>query len=121
MRSGTAAPPYTYVAMAGDVIAVLDALGIERTHVLGASLGGAVVRWAAIEHRARVASLTVIMSGAGAAPGEDGPQDDLPAFLRLFGMAERRSRGEAVASMVELWRWMWGAGYPFEEDWVRSA
>jgi pimeloyl-ACP methyl ester carboxylesterase len=110
MRSGTAARPYTYIDMAGDVIAVL-----------GASLGGAVVRWAAIEHRARVASLTVIMSGAGAAPGEDGPQDDLPAFLRLFGMAERRSRGEAVASMVELWRWMWGAGYPFEEDWVRSA
>jgi len=35
-------------------------------HLVGASMGGFIVRWAAIRHPALIRSMTVIMSGAGA-------------------------------------------------------
>ena len=56
---------YTLSDMASDAIAVLDHLGIERAHVVGASMGGMIVQTMAIEHPTRVASLTSIMSTTG--------------------------------------------------------
>lgn len=44
---------------ADDVVALLDALGIERAHLVGWSVGGAVVQQVAIDHPARVRSLTL--------------------------------------------------------------
>ena len=58
-------PPYTLADMAGDGIALLDHLGIEQAHVVGASMGGMIVQRMAIHHPARVASLTSIMSTTG--------------------------------------------------------
>lgn len=52
--------PYTLVDMAGDAIAVLDALGIDRTHLIGLSMGGMVAQEIAIAHPGRVASLTLM-------------------------------------------------------------
>ncbi|MUV14319.1 alpha/beta fold hydrolase [Noviluteimonas gilva] len=60
-----ASAPYSLVDMASDVIAVLDALGVARAHVAGASLGGAIAQTAAIAYPERVASLTSIMSTTG--------------------------------------------------------
>jgi pimeloyl-ACP methyl ester carboxylesterase len=51
--------------MAGDAVAVLDDLGIERAHVVGASMGGMIAQTMAIEFPERVASLTSIMSTTG--------------------------------------------------------
>ena len=116
----TVSAPYTHLDMAADVVAVLDALAIEEAHVVGASMGGFVARWLAIEHAARVASLTVVMGGSGAAADEDGPQYDIPALWRLFSMTERIELAAAIEVMTELWRWMWGDGYPFDEAWVRG-
>ncbi len=56
---------YTLSDMASDAVAVLDHLGIDRAHVVGASMGGMIVQTMAIEHPARVASLTSIMSTTG--------------------------------------------------------
>lgn len=58
--------PYTFSDMAADAIAVLDAAGVERAHVVGASLGGMIAQTVAIEHPDRVRSLTSIMSKPGA-------------------------------------------------------
>lgn len=57
--------PYTLSDMANDGIGLLDHLGIERAHVVGASMGGMIVQTMAIEHPARVRSLTSIMSITG--------------------------------------------------------
>ena len=57
--------PYRLPDMANDAIAVLDALGIERAHVMGVSMGGMIVQQLAIDHPGRLLSLTSVMSTTG--------------------------------------------------------
>lgn len=57
--------PYTLSDMAADAMGVLDHLGIEKAHVIGASMGGMIAQTVAIEHGHRVASLTSVMSVTG--------------------------------------------------------
>jgi len=54
--------PYTLADMAKDGIAVLDALQIDKAHVVGASMGGMIAQQMAINHQDRLASLSSIMS-----------------------------------------------------------
>lgn len=122
--AGAAPPvPYTLDDMADDVAGLLDALGVARAHVLGASLGGVIARLVAIRHPARVASLTLVMSGCGAQPGDVDVdlRPDPAMFGRMLGMAERvADRGQAIERLVETWRALWGPGSSFDEAWVRS-
>jgi len=57
--------PYTLHDMAADAVGLLDALGVERAHVVGASMGGMIGQVIAAQHPARVLSLTSIMSNSG--------------------------------------------------------
>ncbi len=50
---------YTLDQMADDAIAVLDAVGVERAHVVGASMGGAISQIIGVRHPHRVLSLTL--------------------------------------------------------------
>ena len=87
--------------MAADGIGLLDLLGIERAHVLGASMGGMIVQTMAIEHPQRLRSLISVMSSIGdpdygqADPGLDGRAAD-PAADR----SRRRHRQAATRSKV---------------------
>jgi pimeloyl-ACP methyl ester carboxylesterase len=56
---------YLLSDMAADAVGLLDALGIDSAHVVGASMGGMIVQTIAIEHPTRVRSLTSIMSNTG--------------------------------------------------------
>ena len=56
---------YTVDDMADDAAALLDQLGIDRAHVVGASMGGMIAQALAIRHPGRVRSLTSIMSNTG--------------------------------------------------------
>lgn len=58
-------PSYGLSDMAGDAVAVLDAVGLDSAHVVGASMGGMISQLTAIEHPERVRSLTSIMSTTG--------------------------------------------------------
>jgi pimeloyl-ACP methyl ester carboxylesterase len=57
--------PYTLPDMAADVVGLLDALAIDRAHVVGLSMGGMIAQIMASKHPERVLSLTSIMSGTG--------------------------------------------------------
>ena len=99
--------PYTLSDMAADAVGLLDHLGIERAHVLGASMGGMIAQTVAIEHPARVASLISIMSmtgeleyGAADAGGHGRPDDPTaPRPRRRRGLG-RGERGVVVPTVV---------------------
>jgi len=57
--------PYRLSDMAGDSVALLSALGIDRAHVVGGSMGGMIAQLMAIEHPERVRTLTSIFSTTG--------------------------------------------------------
>jgi len=57
--------PYHLSDMAADAVGVLDALGIEQAHVVGASMGGMIAQLVAASWPDRVLSLTSIMSTTG--------------------------------------------------------
>lgn len=56
--------PYTIADLAGDVLGLADALGIERFHYAGVSIGGAIGQHLGIHHGDRLLTLTVCASAA---------------------------------------------------------
>lgn len=66
LRGDLSSVTYTLSDMTGDALGLLDALGIESAHVVGASLGGAIAQTLAIRARHRVRSLASLMSTTGA-------------------------------------------------------
>ena len=62
---GTQGEAYSISDMAADAVAVLDAIGVERAHVMGLSMGGMIVQVMAIEHPERLLSMTTVMSRTG--------------------------------------------------------
>ena len=64
-RGHVPAPAYGLDDMAGDVIGLMDALGIRRAHVFGISMGGMIAQIMALRHRDRLNSAIIVMSAAG--------------------------------------------------------
>lgn len=82
---------------------------------------GAIVRWTAVTHPELVSTLTVVMVRANSDPTDTGaPQIPGDTVNLLKQMGVPRDREAAIDFVVEMWRWIWGNGYPFEEDWVRE-
>ena len=106
--------PYTLSDMAGDALAVLDGLGIERAHIVGASMGGMIAQVLTLEHPDRVRSLTSIMSTTGA---PDVGQPD-PAVMGALLAPPPASREEAIEAGVNLGRAI--AGPLFDEAGTRA-
>jgi 3-oxoadipate enol-lactonase len=76
--------PYTLAAMAGDVLAVLDALGVAAAHVAGLSIGGAVAQALAAEAPGRVRSLILCDTALAFPPPT--PWRERAATVRAHGM-----------------------------------
>lgn len=64
-ESDTPEGPYTVAQMAGDTLGLLDALGVERAHVIGTSLGGFVAQHIAVHAPDRVARLVLACTASG--------------------------------------------------------
>jgi len=105
--------PYTLSDMAKDAVGVLDALGIEAAHVVGASMGGMIAQIIAANHAERALSLTSIMSTTGA---KHLPKA-APKVTAL--MLKRRAKNEEqrVKNSIALWRVIGSPAYqPSEEE-----
>ncbi|MDH6279446.1 3-oxoadipate enol-lactonase [Prescottella agglutinans] len=86
-HGGSPAPagPYTMADLGGDVIALLDRLGLDSVHFVGLSLGGAVGQWLAAHHPQRLRTLTVMCTSAQFTPAQ--PWLDRAATVRADGIA----------------------------------
>ncbi|MBI4986203.1 MAG: alpha/beta hydrolase [Rhodocyclales bacterium] len=105
-----AAVPYTLEQMAADSVGLLDALGIARAHVVGASLGGAIAQIVAARYPARTRSLTSIMSSSG---NPLLPPPTPPALTALFApLPAARDRASIVADAVARALPVASPGYP---------
>ncbi len=71
---------YSMADMAADAIAVLDAVGVDRAHVMGCSMGGMIVQRLAIDHPDRLLSMTSVMSRTGE-PGYGESSEEALAVL----------------------------------------
>jgi len=96
--SGT---PYDLSDMADDGFGILDDLGIEKAHVVGASLGGMIAQTMAVERPSRVMSLTSIMSSTGTREIIDIPDESLA--LLLAPAPTERSAYLEYSSQYAIW------------------
>lgn len=108
--------PYLLDDMAEDAAGLLDALDIERTHVLGVSMGGMIAQTLAIRHPTRVKSLVSVMSATG---DPDQPRSD-PEVLAKLMTPPPPDREARIEQSVEIWRMLAGPGFPFDEDRARA-
>jgi pimeloyl-ACP methyl ester carboxylesterase len=74
--------------LAGDILALLDGLGLERVHLVGASMGGMIVQEFALAHPERLATLTICCSNVG---GTRTVTADAEVIASLFGGASAAS------------------------------
>jgi pimeloyl-ACP methyl ester carboxylesterase len=111
--------PYTLSDMAGDVVGLLDALGIASAHVVGASMGGAIAQTLAIEHPQRLRSLTSIM----ATSGDPSLPPPTPQALQLLMTPTPTDQAGYYQRYVQTWKVLRGPGFPLDEarDLERAA
>jgi 3-oxoadipate enol-lactonase len=124
-RTETANVPFSNRA---DLIAVLDHLGIERTHLLGTSRAGSIALDATLEFPERIASLTVVaggISGFEAAPTAE-EQATFEELERLWDAQDWEALAEGETGV-----WVDGPGQPPDrvdpelrrkvQDWIAAT
>ena len=109
--------PYTLSDMAGDAVGVLDALGVAKAHVVGASMGGMISQHVASRYPERVLSLTSVMSSSG----KRGLPMARPEAMAALMAPPPPPEAEAVADWaVKINRAIGSPGYPAREERIRT-
>ena len=110
--------PYSLADMAADAAGLLDALGIDKAHIVGASMGGMIAQHVAADFPERTLSLTSIMSSSG---------NPLlpPAKPRVYGLflapAPRHDDPHAiVARGVKTYEVLGSPGFPTDTETLRE-
>ena len=117
MRGEKIEAPYYLKDMAADAIGLLDALGIARAHMVGASMGGMIVQIVAAQYPERTASMVSIMSTSG----RRGLPLGKPEVLALLSaQPEGPAREQRVAHGMKVRRAIAGSGYPTPEPELRA-
>ncbi|AUI64154.1 alpha/beta fold hydrolase [Amycolatopsis sp. BJA-103] len=107
--------PYLLSDLASDVTGLFDALGFERAHVVGASMGGMIVQQLAIDSPERLLSLTSIMSTTGD-PSVGHPEPEALAGLTRPPAATRE---QAIEDGVTWFKLVGSPGHPSDDEFLR--
>jgi pimeloyl-ACP methyl ester carboxylesterase len=107
---------YLLSDMATDTIGLMDHLGIESAHVVGASMGGMIGQTLAIEHPERVRSLVSIMSTTGS---RRVGTPTLKAFGALLAKAPK-GRDAYIERIVKTFKLIGSPAYPMDEPRFRE-
>lgn len=117
MSGQPAKAPYSLDDMAADAMGLLDALGIKRAHIAGASMGGMIAQLVAINYPDRVLSLTSIMSTTG---NPTLPQAKPEAMAVLMTPAPEGDLEAAIARGINAWKVIGSPGFPTDEKILRE-
>ena len=118
MAGEPAEAPYTLDDMANDSAALLDALGIAKAHIVGASMGGMIAQLVAAQHPAKTKSLVSIMSTTGK---RDLPPARPEAMAALMKPPASTRRADRIAAGVETWRAIGSPGYAASDSELRAS
>ena len=110
---------YTLKDMANDAIAVLDAAGVGKAHIAGVSMGGMVVQRVALDHPARVLSMTSIMSTTGE-PSTMNPEPVAGGVLTQPAPDPATDYEAYVAHGVRNARIIGSPAHPWTDDEIRD-
>jgi pimeloyl-ACP methyl ester carboxylesterase len=109
---------YTLEDMADDAAAVLEHLGIDTAHIVGASMGGMIAQVFAARHAARTLSLGVIFSSNNRAALP--PPDPRALFAVTKGPRPDSPRDVIIANAVRVSKIIGSPAYPAPEDRIRA-
>ena len=110
-------PPYSLHDMARDTLGVLDALQIDKAHLVGVSMGGMVAQRVALIAPERIMSLASIMSSSGAR----GLPAATPAVTRqLLRRPQGKGKQAAIEHSVKLFQAIGSPGFPPDEAFLRE-
>jgi pimeloyl-ACP methyl ester carboxylesterase len=108
--------PYALTDLADDTVGLLDALGLDSLHLVGASMGGMIAQLVATRNPERVRSLTSIMSTTGD-PTVGGPSEAAMGVLLAPAATERDA---AIQRVVDTYRVIGSPGFEFDEAALRD-
>ena len=108
--------PYRLRDMAEDTVGLMDALGIDSAHLVGASMGGMIAQEITIAFPQRVRSLTSIMSTTGN-PRIPGPTREAMAILMA---PPPKSKEEYIARFAQAWKFLRVGSFPEDEAYDRA-
>jgi pimeloyl-ACP methyl ester carboxylesterase len=108
--------PYTLDDMADDAVGLLKAIGIEKAHMCGISLGASVAQTIAIRHPSNVLSLIPIYGSTGN-PELSPPT---PEAINLLMAPQPQEKEAYVAHLTNTYKMIAGTKFPFDEEWHRT-
>jgi 3-oxoadipate enol-lactonase len=97
--------PYTFETLAGDVVGIMDALGVGKAHYLGLSMGGMVGQYLGLLHASRFHTLTLVSTSSHTPPAGFAIWDERIRNAGTLGMSSvvdgAMARWVAPAVMTE--------------------
>jgi pimeloyl-ACP methyl ester carboxylesterase len=116
VRRDLRAASYTLAEMAADGVGLLDHLGIERAHLVGASMGGMIAQTIAARRPERVLSLVSIMSSTGSRISGQPALRTYRRFLRPLS----NERDRYIEQAADLFHWIGSPGFDRDERALRD-
>ncbi|WEV59271.1 alpha/beta hydrolase [Bifidobacterium sp. ESL0728] len=111
---------YSVADMADDVVAVADACGLKKFHVLGQSMGGMIAQQLLVDHEDRLKSASIFFTAPANQPqwmSESNSSGD----SETKGLDAADSRDEAIEIFISRERACHeGSIYGFDEQWARE-